>query len=921
MSASSPTLTALALRVNELLSRTSCMTAAKKLAESCLADPSQSRVDALQFPTAPDNPLDWTDDSLARERGTEEYAVLTPGQMALLVAALHDVYCHGVEKVFAVTVEPIAPPDDPTGAAYNTEFGRWVRLTRALEEVRKLGEYAAPWFTLQVRRFESITKAGDGAAETPAIQAVSDTGAKSAHQTADDDASQYLRATCGPEAAESAIQYLRDVCGKFHREGASCQSALANDRQAVHFALELFDRYAYDFADIVGNENTLRQSEADSGTFRGRNRQGAIVGAALAALEERQAAVVELLIKAAHKTGDVKPELISRLDLILRKVAHEARGSNQVVFRLGSRALLSGWEFKTDDERQSAHEGMAAFHAWWVITGAGASDTQIHPVSKPMSTTAPSGIPNRGSDSDQGLLDIKRRAHLEQQARDDQRIAFRERAEKEQRCRDATKAFMDVEHALWSEVPSKVPPLLHSIHRALIDVCKALAEAGRLAVWEEVDHHDTYKRFSNSAIHVMTRSSYDWARALFDKTRDAQLPLDLVMETWETETLRQAFRWVRIFVAGLSGEGAVLSYVSPRAVTADAASTRLPKNPLHELIGILDHFFRMGWARHHADTEEKQKQTLDAWKRETSPFWLKFKRPAEALRALADPVVAWCTRNGCGDTASAAIINDAAGYVTWLALKPLVVMPHVYANKAEATEPHERQGERLLAADKCFLSLRELAGRAGDAWQPETDEPAPTQAEKTGLCLPLEHSDPTRCPGCKASVSAEYATLPKVRCPTCGRWEIQTGLSVVPAAGPPGTPPSIVRLHAPLLRPVPPSAVPPREADGTKLPVTPTLLAGPLDDATTIHFHGGKAYSIGNSGPITVTDPEDAVLQAFLPLPSMDGRTLGEKSGYGDRAPKILRDLRKKRNGLFASAIRLPGGKSGGGYHVAIRKA
>src|ERR1019366_9578428 len=103
MSASSPTLTELALRVNKLLSRASCMNVARSLAESCLADPLQSRVDSLQFRTDPSNPLDWTPDSLARERGTEEYAALTSAQTALVVSALHDVYCNGVEKVFSLT--------------------------------------------------------------------------------------------------------------------------------------------------------------------------------------------------------------------------------------------------------------------------------------------------------------------------------------------------------------------------------------------------------------------------------------------------------------------------------------------------------------------------------------------------------------------------------------------------------------------------------------------------------------------------------------------------------------------------------------------------------------------------------------------------------------------------------------------------
>jgi hypothetical protein len=76
--------------------------------------------------------------------------------------------------------------------------------------------------------------------------------------------------------------------------------------------------------------------------------------------------------------------------------------------------------------------------------------------------------------------------------------------------------------------------------------------------------------------------------------------------------------------------------------------------------------------------------------------------------------------------------------------------------------------------------------------------------KKPNSVIPPEHGDPSRCPGCKAAVPDEYATLPKVVCSECGRWELQTGLVVVPAAGPQGTPPSIARLHAPLWRPVPP---------------------------------------------------------------------------------------------------------------------
>jgi hypothetical protein len=60
-----------------------------------------------------------------------------------------------------------------------------------------------------------------------------------------------------------------------------------------------------------------------------------------------------------------------------------------------------------------------------------------------------------------------------------------------------------------------------------------------------------------------------------------------------------------------------------------------------------------------------------------------------------------------------------------------------------------------------------------------------------------EKLDPSRCPGCKAPVLEEYTTLPRVPCLACGRWELHTGLSVAPVAGPPGTPPEVLQLTSP----------------------------------------------------------------------------------------------------------------------------
>ena len=90
-----------------------------------------------------------------------------------------------------------------------------------------------------------------------------------------------------------------------------------------------------------------------------------------------------------------------------------------------------------------------------------------------------------------------------------------------------------------------------------------------------------------------------------------------------------------------------------------------------------------------------------------------------------------------------------------------------------------------------------------------------------------------------------------------------------------------------------------------------------LDDSAMIRYLGEKAYSIGSSAPITVTYPEHAILQEFIATPSLDTEQLQTKAG-NDRAPRILGQLAKKYNAIFAPAIRLPGGKGGkGGYSLS----
>jgi hypothetical protein len=147
----SPLLADLASRVDDLLLKPGNMAAARALAEACLANPVQGNVDAFQFPTNPDNPLDWTEESIAIERDHEQARVLTPGQTALVLATLHDIYCPGVEQVIAVPA--VDRPWDDEGRPTNG-FSRYVRWRAIRDRVRGFGDYALHWFALQVRRFE-----------------------------------------------------------------------------------------------------------------------------------------------------------------------------------------------------------------------------------------------------------------------------------------------------------------------------------------------------------------------------------------------------------------------------------------------------------------------------------------------------------------------------------------------------------------------------------------------------------------------------------------------------------------------------------------------------------------------------------------------------------------------------------------------
>src|SRR6516164_6624283 len=128
------TLTDLALRVDELLfGHPENLVVVRQLVETCLADPVQKNFDSLR-------------DSLRLHCSSEEEVVLTTGQRAVALSALHAVHCSGVEKVIA-TAEPQWEDGQPSG------WSREVRWLMILDLVMELGDDSLPWFTLQFRRF------------------------------------------------------------------------------------------------------------------------------------------------------------------------------------------------------------------------------------------------------------------------------------------------------------------------------------------------------------------------------------------------------------------------------------------------------------------------------------------------------------------------------------------------------------------------------------------------------------------------------------------------------------------------------------------------------------------------------------------------------------------------------------------------
>jgi hypothetical protein len=94
---------------------------------------------------------------------------------------------------------------------------------------------------------------------------------------------------------------------------------------------------------------------------------------------------------------------------------------------------------------------------------------------------------------------------------------------------------------------------------------------------------------------------------------------------------------------------------------------------------------------------------------------------------------------------------------------------------------------------------------------------------------------------------------------------------------------------------------------------TPPAAAG----SSWILSLGERQYRTESTDPITVTENEDRVLQAFLKRRTMNRDKL-ENTAFDD-APRVLRKMRTKYGARFAGAITCPGRRGAGGYQVKIR--
>jgi hypothetical protein len=149
-------------------------------------------------------------------------------------------------------------------------------------------------------------------------------------------------------------------------------------------------------------------------------------------------------------------------------------------------------------------------------------------------------------------------------------------------------------------------------------------------------------------------------------------------------------------------------------------------NPLHRIIDLLTKYHNAMDRVRHANTQETRLTSLDEWRSCHPAIWGKRAVRDDTIRSLADPAKEWLSQINCRYVHAEDFnrVEEAACVLSGFAVSPgPMSMPDVYSKthdtEAELWKQWKREGEQCMALHALIVRLKELAGRAGQRWNPD----------------------------------------------------------------------------------------------------------------------------------------------------------------------------------------------------------
>lgn len=164
----------------------------------------------------------------------------------------------------------------------------------------------------------------------------------------------------------------------------------------------------------------------------------------------------------------------------------------------------------------------------------------------------------------------------------------------------------------------------------------------------------------------------------------------------------------------------------PGGITGPSQRAALPQaNPLHRIIDLLTKYHSAMWQVHHANTQETRLTSLDEWRSCHPAVWGKRSVRDDTIRNLADPAKEWLSQINCRyvHAEDFNLVEEAACVLSGFAVGPFPMsMPDVYSKlhstESELWQQWNREGDQCMALGGLIVRLKELAGRAGQMWNP-----------------------------------------------------------------------------------------------------------------------------------------------------------------------------------------------------------